>query len=144
MKVLLPKFKPVLFRGVSPDRGQGASTRDLITVVAQDAETREVLMVAYTDRAGYFETLRTKRAVYYSTSRHERWCKGETSGDFQSVTEVLIDCDGDAVIYLVKQEGAGACHTGARSCFFRRIDGASIMEIPNPLGEKELLDMIPI
>jgi len=75
--------------------------------------------VAYTDKAGYLETLRTGIATYYSTSRKERWVKGETSGNYQEVRSILIDCDGDAIIYMVKQMGGSACHTSARSCFYR-------------------------
>lgn len=92
----------------------------LVVVVVQDATTKEILMVAYTDEAGFLETLKTGEAVYYSTSRKERWKKGETSGNIQIVRDVLIDCDGDALIYVVDQMGGGACHTGARTCFYRR------------------------
>ena len=91
----------------------------LITVVAQDGFTNNILMVAHTDKAGFLETLRTGKAVYYSTSRGERWKKGEKSGSTQTVHRISIDCDGDAVIYTVTQGGEGACHTGARSCFYR-------------------------
>lgn len=91
----------------------------LIVVIAQDVKTREVLMQAFTDKAGYLETLRTGKAVYYSTSRKRRWVKGEESGNIQTVTGIAIDCDGDAVIYFVEQKGGCACHTGAKSCFFR-------------------------
>lgn len=94
----------------------------LVTVVAQDADTREVLMVAYTDEAGWRQTLETGLGSYYSTSRQESWVKGETSGNLQEVVDVLIDCDGDALIYLVKPLGQGvACHTEARSCFYRSV-----------------------
>ncbi|MDD4319759.1 MAG: phosphoribosyl-AMP cyclohydrolase [Candidatus Peribacteraceae bacterium] len=103
----------------------------LITVVVQDATSKEVLMVASTDEAGLLETLRTGEAVYFSTSRNQRWKKGETSGDIQTVSDVLIDCDGDAVVYLVEQRGDGACHTKARSDFFRRSPGAVwLMDAP--------------
>lgn len=91
----------------------------LITAIAQDIRTKMILMVAYTNEAGFRETLETGEAVYWSTSRKERWKKGETSGDTQIVRDILVDCDGDAVIYLVEQQGKGACHTGAESCFFR-------------------------
>jgi phosphoribosyl-AMP cyclohydrolase len=92
----------------------------LVTVVAQDANTREVLMVAYTDEAGWRKTLQTGLGSYYSTSRKKSWIKGEESGNFQKVTDILIDCDGDALVYLVEPQGPGlACHTNARSCFYR-------------------------
>jgi phosphoribosyl-AMP cyclohydrolase len=111
----------------------------LVTVVAQDAFTREVLMVAYTDEAGYLETLKTGDAVYFSTSRNKRWKKGDESGDVQKIKGILVDCDGDALIYLVDQEGQGACHTKARSCFYRNvIDGRMLMEAPNADQADEL------
>jgi len=94
----------------------------LVTVVTQDVETKEILMVAYTDQSGFQETLKSGEAVYYSTSRKERWKKGETSGDYQVIHSIKIDCDGDALIYLVHQKGKGACHTGHRSCFYRLIE----------------------
>jgi len=93
----------------------------LITVIAQDVNTRQVLMVAYTNEAGYRETLATGKAVYWSTSRNKRWLKGEESGDIQLVKNVLIDCDGDAVIFMVEQKGPGACHTKAPTCFYRTV-----------------------
>lgn len=116
----------------------------LVVVVAQDIDSKEILMVAYTDEAGYMETLTTGNAVYFSTSRNERWMKGEASGDTQKVARVLVDCDGDAVIYLVRQEGCGACHTKARSCFYRAAVGnVQIMDAPGA-GEKEKLSLIEV
>ena len=93
----------------------------LLAVVAQDVDTDEVLMVAHADRTAIERTLETGRAHYYSRSRDEYWQKGETSGHVQDVREVRVDCDGDAVLYRVEQTG-GACHTGHRSCFYRRVD----------------------
>src|SRR3989344_3905440 len=90
----------------------------LIPVVAQDARNREVLMLAYVNKEAYQLTLKTGIATYYSTSRESIWVKGETSGNTQKIIKILIDCDADALIYVVEQEGVGACHTGARSCFF--------------------------
>ncbi len=116
----------------------------LITVVATDVFTGNVLMVAYTDEAGFMETLKTGEAVYYSTSRKKRWKKGEESGDIQKVRQVLIDCDGDAVIYLVEQCGDGACHTKAKSCFYRDVlEGFEIMKAPKS-GAKEELPFIEV
>ncbi len=88
----------------------------LVPVVAQQWDTREVLMVAWTSLETLRETLSTGRAVYFSRSRGERWLKGETSGHVQSVREARLDCDGDTVLLLVDQVG-GACHTGDRTCF---------------------------
>ncbi|MCX6721715.1 MAG: phosphoribosyl-AMP cyclohydrolase [Candidatus Staskawiczbacteria bacterium] len=117
----------------------------LVTVVAQDVQTGGVLMVAFTDRAGFEETLATGKAVYFSTSRNERWMKGETSGDFQIVKDVLVDCDGDAIIYLVEQKGDGACHTKAKSCFYRSVlhDGLPLMDAPKS-GKKEDLPFVDL
>jgi phosphoribosyl-AMP cyclohydrolase len=91
----------------------------LVTAIAQDALTHQVLMVAYMNRETLKETLATGSMVYYSRSRRKRWLKGETSGHFQTVREVRIDCDGDAILFTIDQTGA-ACHEGYRSCFFRK------------------------
>ncbi|MFC2153853.1 phosphoribosyl-AMP cyclohydrolase [Candidatus Altiarchaeota archaeon] len=98
----------------------------LVTVVAQDADTKEVLMVAYANQEALEKTLDTKKAHYYSTSRKELWCKGETSGNTQEVKELCLDCDGDAVLYLVEPKGA-ACHEGYRTCFFKNVEGGKIV-----------------
>jgi len=99
----------------------------LLPVVAQDAESGEVLMLAYADREAVTRTRETGLAHYYSRSRDELWQKGETSGHVQRVEEVRVDCDGDALLYLVDQEVA-ACHTGYRSCFHRTVDGEIVGE----------------
>jgi phosphoribosyl-AMP cyclohydrolase len=91
----------------------------LVTAIAQDIETREVLMLAWMNAESLRRTFDEGRMVYWSRSRQELWRKGDTSGDRQFVREAYYDCDGDALLFLVEQEGAGACHTGARSCFFR-------------------------
>jgi phosphoribosyl-AMP cyclohydrolase len=91
----------------------------LVTAIAQDAQTHQVLMVAYMNRETLKETLATGSMVYYSRSRKKRWLKGETSGHFQTVREARIDCDGDALLFTIDQTGA-ACHEGYRSCFFRK------------------------
>ena len=88
----------------------------LVPAVAQQWDTREVLMMAWMTPETLRETLSTGQAVYYSRSRGERWVKGETSGHRQTVREARLDCDGDTVLLLVDQIG-GACHTGDRSCF---------------------------
>jgi len=92
--------------------------RGLVTVVAQDASDGTVLMVAHANREALERTLATRQGHYYSRSRAELWCKGATSGNVQRVLEVRYDCDADAVLYRVEQTGP-ACHTGARSCFYR-------------------------
>ena len=95
----------------------------LITAITQDYDTGEVLMVAYMSPESFRRTLETGEAVYYSTSRKELWHKGQSSGNTQLVKELLIDCDADAVLLKVEQRGGAACHTGRRSCFFRRRKG---------------------
>jgi phosphoribosyl-AMP cyclohydrolase len=92
----------------------------LVTVVAQDAASGQVLMVAHMNREAWQETLATGRAVYYSRARGRLWRKGEESGNVQHVREIFVDCDGDAVLLRVEQVGGAACHEGYPSCFFRR------------------------
>ena len=91
----------------------------LVTAITQDVETREVLMLAWMNAVSLHMTFAEGRMVYWSRSRQELWRKGDTSGDRQFVREAYYDCDGDALLFLVEQEGRGACHTGERSCFFR-------------------------
>ena len=93
----------------------------LVPAVAQSYDTGEVLMMAWMNRETLAETLRTGRACYWSRSRQAFWRKGDTSGHIQQVRECRLDCDGDTVLLLIEQTGA-ACHTGARSCFFRRME----------------------
>jgi phosphoribosyl-AMP cyclohydrolase len=96
--------------------------RGLVPTVAQDAGSGDVLMLAYVNREALERTRETGLAHYYSRSRGELWQKGATSGHVQRVREVRVDCDGDALLYRVDQEG-GACHTGFESCFYRTVDG---------------------
>lgn len=95
----------------------------LIAAIAQDADTKDVLMLAWMNAEALDKTLETGEAHYWSRSRGQLWHKGATSGAVQTVHELRIDCDQDAVILFVTQAGEGACHTGRRSCFYRRIDG---------------------
>jgi phosphoribosyl-AMP cyclohydrolase len=91
----------------------------LVPAIVQDHETRDVLMVAWMNAETLRETLESGRTVFWSRSRQEVWRKGDTSGDRQYVREAFYDCDGDVLLFLVEQEGRGACHTGERSCFHR-------------------------
>ena len=91
----------------------------LVTAVVQEQGTKDVLMVGWMDAEALRRTLDTGRMWYWSRSRQEYWCKGETSGDRQWVREAYYDCDGDTLLFVVDQEGKGACHTGERTCFFR-------------------------
>jgi phosphoribosyl-AMP cyclohydrolase len=95
----------------------------LVPAVAQDADTGQVLMLAWMNREAYEETLRTGRACYFSRSRNKLWRKGEESGHVQEVREVYIDCDADTILLKVKQVGGAACHEGYASCFFRKVEG---------------------
>ena len=99
----------------------------LVPALAQDGETGEVLMLAYVSPEALEATLETGYAHYYSRSREELWQKGKTSGHVQEVEEVRVDCDADALLYVVDQTG-GACHTGHRSCFYRTVDGETVDE----------------
>ena len=92
----------------------------LIPAIAQDADTREVLMMAWMDEEALRRTLATGKATYWSRSRREYWVKGETSGHHQAVVSVAADCDGDTLLVTVRQTGA-ACHTGNRTCFFTEL-----------------------
>ena len=94
----------------------------LVPVVAQDADTGEVLMVAYMNAEALAETIATGRVCYFSRTRG-LWRKGEESGNFQALEEVRVDCDGDTLLLRVRQHGGAACHEGYRSCFFRRHEG---------------------
>ena len=96
----------------------------LIAAIAQDAETGEVLMLAWMNADALQATIETRRATYYSRSRGRLWVKGESSGHAQEIVELLVDCDQDAVLLKVRQTG-GACHTGRRSCFYRRVEDAA-------------------
>ena len=93
----------------------------LVIAIAQDYQTNDILMVAFMNKEAVEQTLKTKKAHYYSTSRQKQWLKGESSGNVQTVKEMYIDCDADALIMKVDQIGA-ACHEGYRSCFFRQLD----------------------
>ena len=94
----------------------------LIPAIAQDAASGEVLMMAWMNSEALTRTARTCEAVYYSRSRDKLWYKGESSGHVQKVHEIRIDCDADVILLRVEQLGGIACHTGRRSCFYRRLD----------------------
>jgi len=103
----------------------------LIPAIVQDYQTGEVLMLAFMNEKSWFETLSTGKATYYSRSRQSLWVKGETSGNIQRIKEIRIDCDDDTVLLKVEQMGQGACHTGHRSCFFKKLeDGIKIIDKP--------------
>ncbi|MFP4362575.1 MAG: phosphoribosyl-AMP cyclohydrolase [Spirochaetia bacterium] len=101
----------------------------IVPVVVQDAETKDVLMLAYMDKQAWEKTLETGIAHYYSRSRKKLWKKGESSGNTQTVREIRIDCDNDTILLFVNQAGGIACHTGRKSCFYRKVDKNGMHEI---------------
>lgn len=113
--------------------------KGLVAVVAQDAETGEIRMVAYADPKAVQETLRTGFAHFFSRTRNRLWKKGESSGNSLRVRSVWIDCDGDTLIYMVEPQGP-SCHTGAETCFFRRLDVAGhLLQVENDGAAPTLL-----
>ena len=94
----------------------------LIPVIIQDASTHEVLMLGYMNREAWKETLKKRKASFWSRSRKKLWVKGETSGHFQEIKEIYLDCDGDTLLLKVNQIGGAACHKGFRSCFHHRYE----------------------
>lgn len=115
----------------------------LVPAIIQDARTKHLLMVAYMNEEALLKTLQTKKAHFYSRSRKRIWLKGESSGHFQEVKKVSIDCDGDAILVAVAQKG-GACHTGYQSCFFRilkdgkgwKVSGRKVFDPEKIYGKK--------
>ena len=101
----------------------------LVPAIAQDADTGEVLMMAWMNREAYEETVRTSRACYYSRSRQKLWRKGEESGHVQEVRGVYLDCDADTILLKVHQIGGAACHEGYKSCFFRKVEGEQLQTV---------------
>jgi len=101
----------------------------LVPVIAQEAGSGRVLMMAWMNREALQETVQAGKAVYWSRSRRRLWRKGESSGNEQRVREVRLDCDGDTVLLVVEQQGGIACHTGRHSCFFRRLEGQQWSEV---------------
>lgn len=104
-------------------------TGGLIPAVAQDYQTGEVLMLAYMNREAWETTLKSGVATYFSRSRRKLWTKGQTSGHRQIVREIRIDCDDDTVLLKVEQIGGAACHTGHRSCFYKRVKTDRTIEV---------------
>ncbi len=105
----------------------------LIPAIAQDVDTGEVLMMAWINREAFDETVRTRRAVYFSRSRNRLWRKGEESGNVQEVVGIYIDCDADTVLLKVRQVGGAACHEGYKSCFFRKVEDGSLKVVSERL-----------
>jgi len=110
------------------DKGNG-----LLPAIVQDYETKEVLMLAYVNCLAWEKTLETGKAHYWSRSRNKLWLKGETSGCLQIIRNILVDCDDDTIVYQVEQLGGAACHTGHRSCFFRKVSENKFETIDEPV-----------
>ncbi len=108
------------------------SESGLLPAIAQDYKSGEILMLAYINSESWQKTLETGKVHYWSRSRKTLWLKGESSGHVQLVREILVDCDEDTVVFKVEQLGGAACHTGHRSCFFRRVEDGNLFVI----GEK--------
>jgi phosphoribosyl-AMP cyclohydrolase len=120
--------------GPNFEKGEG-----LVPTVVQDDKTGEVLMLAYMNKEAWLKTLATGKAHYWSRSRQSLWLKGETSGHVQLVSEVRLDCDEDTILLKVKQVGDAACHTGYRSCFYRKwVDGVLVTEGETVFDPKEV------
>lgn len=105
----------------------------LIPVIAQDAETGVVLMLAFMNRKAWEETLKTGRATYYSRTRNTLWVKGLTSRHIQNVKEIRVDCDNDTVLLKVEQVGGAACHTGYASCFYQQVKDGALVTVGQPV-----------
>jgi phosphoribosyl-AMP cyclohydrolase len=101
----------------------------LVTAIAQDSVSNEILMVAFMNEESFRRTIDTGQVVYWSRSRSKLWHKGEESGNVQIVKEIFIDCDADVVLLKVEQTGGAACHTGKRSCFFRKLEGGRVTDV---------------
>ena len=110
----------------------------LVPAIAQQHDSGEVLMMAWMNREAVEETLATGRVCYFSRSRNRLWRKGETSGQVQHLQELRVDCDGDTLLLLVRQDGV-ACHTGRRNCFYRAVRDGELMEIAAPLMDPNAL-----
>ena len=116
-------------------------TGGLVPVIVQDYQTGEILMLAYMNPDAFNATLSTGKATYYSRSRQTLWVKGETSGNMQLIKEIRIDCDDDTVLLKVEQLGGAACHTGYRSCFYKKVEDGSIRIMEEPIFDpREVYD----
>lgn len=105
----------------------------LLPAIVQDHQTGEVLMLGFMNPEAWEKTLETGKATFFSRTRQTLWVKGKTSGYVQKVKEVWIDCDNDTILLKVKQVGGAACHTGHRSCFYRRIENGNVAVVGEPV-----------
>jgi phosphoribosyl-AMP cyclohydrolase len=105
----------------------------LVPAIVQDNDTGEVLMLGFMNQQAWKNTLTTGKATFFSRTRNKLWVKGETSGNVQIVREIRIDCDNDTVLLKIDQVGGAACHTGYKSCFFRKIENGELKTIGAPI-----------
>jgi phosphoribosyl-AMP cyclohydrolase len=119
-KLLIEKNEPMLELAFTKDKN------GLLPAIVQDYRTGEVLMLAYINKLAWERTLETGKAHYWSRSRNSLWLKGETSGHVQLIKDIFVDCDQDTVVFKVEQLGGAACHTGYRSCFYRKVTGQKL------------------
>src|SRR5210317_388727 len=110
-----------------------SKTGGLVPAIVQDYLTGEILMLAYMNLDAFKASLASGKATYYSRSRQTLWVKGETSGNMQLIKEIRIDCDDDTVLLKVEQLGGAACHTGHRSCFYKKVEDGSIRIMEEPI-----------
>ena len=104
----------------------------LVPAIVQDAETKDVLMLAYMNKASWEATVQSGKATFWSRSRQKLWLKGESSGNVQLIKNIYMDCDDDTILLQVEQVGGAACHTGHRSCFYRKLENGDFVVV----GEK--------
>jgi phosphoribosyl-AMP cyclohydrolase len=123
-----------IFPDNSPDFSRGDG---LLPAIAQDAQTKEVLMLAYMNADSYAKSLATGEAIYYSRSRKKLWRKGEESGNVQKIKAIYLDCDRDTILLSVEQLGGAACHEGYKSCFFRQVEGEGLKVIAKRVFDPE-------
>jgi len=109
------------------------SVDGLLPAIVQDAESGEILMLAYINQESWHKTLETGKAHFWSRSRNTLWLKGESSGNVQLVKDIFVDCDQDTVVFKVEQLGGAACHKGYRSCFFRRVKDDELEVLGEPV-----------
>jgi phosphoribosyl-AMP cyclohydrolase len=109
------------------------SADGLLPAIVQDAESGQVLMLAYINKESWQKTLETGKAHFWSRSRNTLWLKGESSGHVQLVKDIFVDCDQDTVVFMVEQLGGAACHKGYRSCFFRRVTDNELEVLGEPV-----------
>jgi phosphoribosyl-AMP cyclohydrolase len=109
----------------------------LVPAIVQEYETGDVLMLAFMNQDAWEATLNTGEATYYSRTRQTLWVKGKTSGNIQIVKEIRVDCDDDTVLLKIEQVGGAACHTGYKSCFFKKVEEGSVKVVGKPIFDPE-------